>query len=476
MDEQVSRTAEAPSRTTPGPAAPPRTAPPPRRSRLRGVIWLVVLGGAAGALLYFHPWSTATPSGGAGGGRAGRYAADAPQAVRVAAAARGDMPVIINALGTVTPLATVTVKTQINGQLIEVAFTEGQIVKRGDFLAQIDPRPYQAALAQAQGTLAHDQALLAEAKIDLARYQKLNSQDSIARQQVDTQQSLVRQYEGTIVTDQALIDTQKLNLVYCHIVSPTDGRVGLRQVDQGNYVQTSDTNGLVVVTQLEPMSVIFTVPEDALTQIMPRLRAGAKLDVVARDRSDTHRIANGQLATVDNQIDTTTGTVKLRAMFDNKDDALFPNQFVNAQLLVNTIRDTVLVPNAAIQRGAPGTYVFLLKPDDTVTVRPVEIGPSDGTNTAISKGLAVGDKVVIDGTDRLREGAKVTIPAARGAGAAAPAGQAAAAEGTTTESATGQKPPGPAPAVDPGGENTTAPADGQPHHHRRRPQDAPAAQ
>jgi len=377
--------------------------------RLGLLLVLVVLAAGIGAAIWYHPWG--------GGGR--RAFPEAAQAVRTAPVVTGDLPLNLSGLGTVTPLATVTVKTQINGQLQSLGFTEGQIVKQGDFLAQIDPRPYQVALEQAKGTLAHDQGLLAQAKSDLLRYQQLNRQDSISKQQVDDQAFLVQQYTGTVAADQGTVDSALLNLTYCHITAPVTGRVGLRQVDAGNYVQTADTNGLVVITQLQPISVIFTVPEDALPQIMPRLAAGVKLPVTAFDRADSHKLAEGVMAVLDNQVDTTTGTVKIRAMFDNTDSALFPNQFVNVQLLVNTIEKTVLVPTAAIQRGVPGTYVFVVKPDDTVSVQTVTIGPSDGTNTAVLKGLSLGEAVVIDGTDRLHEGAKVTVPAATPPGAEA---------------------------------------------------------
>ncbi len=351
-------------------------------------------------VLWLHPW---------GGGHRPAPAVP-PQAVRDAPATTADVPIVLNALGTVTPFATVTVQTQVNGQLTAVGFKEGQEVKKGDFLAQIDPRPYQIALEQAQGTLAHDQALLQNARIDLARYRTLNRQDSIARQQVDTQASLVHQYEGTVQADQSAVDTQKLNLVYCHITAPVDGRVGLRLVDPGNYVQAGSTTGLLVITQIKPISVIFTLPEDDIPQITRRMAAGASLPVTASNRADTSKIATGTLVTIDNQIDTTTGTVKLRASFANTDEALFPNQFVNVGLLVDTVRGAVVVPTPAIQRGAPGTFVYLVNANNTVSVRPVKIGPASGEMTSVTSGLAVGDKVVIDGADRLRDGAKITVP------------------------------------------------------------------
>jgi len=329
--------------------------------------------------------------------------------VGVAPVEKGDMPVTLSQLGTVTPLATVTVKTQISGYLVQVAFKEGQMVNKGDFLAQIDPRPYQVALEQAQAQLGKDQALLKNAQVDLQRYNTLVAQNSIAKQTRDTQVSLVAQDEATVKADQAQIDAQKLNLTYCRIVSPVTGRVGLRQVDAGNYVQTSDPNGIVVVTQLQPISVIFTLSEDSLPEVMKRVRAGAVLPVTAYDRTGATELAQGKLDTVDNQIDTTTGTVKLRAIFDNDQLVLFPNQFVNVKLLVNTLHDADIVPNSAIQRGAPGTFVYVVKPENTVAVQKVKLGPSDGQRIAILSGLEPGQSVVTDGADRLRDGAKVTI-------------------------------------------------------------------
>jgi multidrug efflux system membrane fusion protein len=444
---------------------------PPNPVRPRGrfpwVTVLVILLLAGGGAWYWQHRPVAAPAPAARGEQA--------QAVGVAPVVKGDIPVVYDGLGTVTSLATVTVKTQINGQLTQIAFTEGQIVKKGDFLAQIDPRPYQVALEEAQGALARDEASLHDAQIDLARYQKLNQQDSIAHQQVDTQQALVHQDEGTIQTDQASIDSAKLNLVYCHIVSPVDGRVGLRQVDAGNYVQTSDTSGIVVITQLQPISVIFTQPEDRLPAITKRLRDGATLDVSIFDRAGKTRIADGSVATLDNQIDTTTGTVKLRALFPNADDALFPNQFVNVRLLLDTMKDATVVPTAAIQIGAPGPFVYVVKDDDTVTVRQLKLGPAAGERTAVLDGLSPGERVVTDGVDRLREGAKVRIPAAGGKGALAGDGGAAPAARSATGAQRGASIP--ADAASPGAPDAdkqpSEPAQGGKHHHRRQDQ-APA--
>ena len=330
--------------------------------------------------------------------------------VGVAVAEKGDIPITLEGLGTVTPLATVTVKTQINGQLTQIVFKEGQLFKKGDFLAQIDPRLYQAQLEQYQGQLVRDQALLANAKLDLVRYQKLAAQDSIAFQQVDTQQAAVKQDEGNVLVDQAQIDTAKVNLAYCHIEAPIDGVVGIRQVDEGNYVQTNDTNGIVVLTQMQPMSVIFTLPEDKILQVTKRIHEGATLPVTAYDRTNTTEIATGTLATTDNQVDTSTGTVKLRALFPNDTEELFPQQFVNARLLVDMLKDAVIVPTPAIQLGAPGSYVYVVNSDSSVSVRVVKIGPTDGQRTAILSGLELGETVVTDGVDRLYDGAKVQLP------------------------------------------------------------------
>ena len=350
---------------------------------------------------------------GPGGGRGG---SNNPVAVTVATVTSGDVQVRIPALGTITPLATVTVKTQISGQLQKIAFKEGQLVRQGDFLAQIDPRPYEAALKQIRGTLRRDQALLADARLDLKRFEELITQDSIAQQQLDTQRALVEQYEGTVEADQAQVNTAALNLQYTHIVSPVTGRVGLRQVDEGNYVTAGDANGIVVITQLQPITAIFSVPEDNVTMIMRRLHDGATLEAQAYDRTNSTRVATGKLLTVDNQIDTSTGTIKLRALFDNKDGALFPNQFVNIQLLENDLHNQVIMPNAAVHRGAPNgvvtTFVYRVNPDSTVSVRPVTLGVVDGERVAVTAGLTAGDVVVTEGGDRLRDGAPVVLPGA----------------------------------------------------------------
>jgi membrane fusion protein, multidrug efflux system len=348
--------------------------------------------------------------------RPGRRSTDAATVVRLGTVTKGDMPVTLDALGTVTALSTVTVKTQIGGKLTEVGFTEGQSVKKGDFLAQIDPRPYQAALDQAQGQLARDEALLAAAKIDLARYEKLMTQDSIARQQVDTQRALVLQDEAIVRSDKANVENAALNLNYCRIVSLSDGRVGLRLVDPGNYLQAGDPNGVVIITQMQPISVIFTLPQDTIPQFLKKLRAGQTLSVLAFNRSSTTQLAAGSLTTIDNQIDVTTGTVRLRATFPNNDEALFPNQFVNIKLVVDTLRDATLVPSAAIQIGAPGPYVYIANADSSVSVRPIKVGPSGGERVTVLEGLAPGDNVVVDGVDRLRDGAKIKVPETAGSG------------------------------------------------------------
>ncbi|HUB97255.1 MAG TPA: MdtA/MuxA family multidrug efflux RND transporter periplasmic adaptor subunit [Stellaceae bacterium] len=432
-----------------------------RRSRWRPVLWILVVLILAVALAWWiHTRPAPAPSG--------RFGNGAPMPVVLAPAATGDIRITYNALGTVTPIATVTVITQISGQLTQVGFTEGQEVKKGDFLAQVDPRPYQAALDQAQGTLARDQAALEMARTDLKRYQTLAKQNSIAQQQADDQQFTVYQDEGTVKLDQAQVETAQLNLNYCHIVAPVSGRIGLREVDPGNYIQTGNSTPIAVVTQMKPITVIFTLPEDELPAVMARLHAGAKLAVTAYDRSGVHKLGEGTLAAVDSQIDPTTGTVKLRAEFPNDDEALFPSQFVNAILLIDTLKNTVEIPTAGVQRGEPGTFVYLMKPDNTVTVQKVVLGPQDGERVQVKSGLKVGDRIVVDGADKLREGAKVVVrqetpgaatgasPAAAAPGTASPTGSPGAAKpAANSTTAT----PGAAPAASPS--QPSPPATGQ---------------
>ena len=385
---------------TPVRRADPRLAPSRRRSRwslLLGLLIIAATGLFAWRLLESrHQPATASRQGGP------------PQPVGVATVGTGNLDVVLTGLGAVTPLTTVTVVTQINGQLTQVNFNEGQEVHKGDFLAQIDPRPYQVALEQAQGTLAHDQGLLGQAKADYARYLTLNKQDSISKQQVDDQAYLIKQYEGTVLTDQGAVDSAKLNLAYCHITSPVDGRVGIRLVDPGNYVQTSSTSGLFVLTQEQPMSVLFTLPEDNVSQIRRQMQTGA-LTAQAYDRTNTTLVATGSLASIDNQIDNTTGTLKLRAMFPNQDETLFPQQFVNIRLIVNQLTNVTTAPLAAVQHGAPGDFVYLVKPDSTVAVQVVKTGIAEGQSVQIVDGLTPGERIVTDGLDRLRDGARVSV-------------------------------------------------------------------
>ncbi|WP_408583427.1 MdtA/MuxA family multidrug efflux RND transporter periplasmic adaptor subunit [Paraburkholderia tropica] len=401
------------------PRAPDETPvrePHETRSQRRRRVWpwaLLLLGVAAGALFALRPHAPGAggPPGFPGGpGGPGGPMGGMAQSVGVATAATGDVPVRLSSLGTVTSLATVTVKSQISGYLQSIDFREGQHVKKGDVLAQVDSRQYEVLLKQYQGQVVKDKALLDNARLDLARYQRLAKTDSVSQQTLDTAEATVREYEGTVLTDQAQVDAEKLNLTYCRIVSPVDGRVGLRQVDVGNYVTASDTDGVVVVTETDPISVVFTLPEDDLGRLNKRLASGARLQVTAYDRSGEEKLADGVLDTVDNQIDTTTGTVKLRALFKNADGALFPNQFVNISLLLDTLHGAVTIPSEAVQTGTPGTFVYRVNDNQTVSLRKVRVGASANGRTAVLAGLAAGDRLVVDGADHLSDGAKIREP------------------------------------------------------------------
>ena len=327
--------------------------------------------------------------------------------VVVATAHRGDLPVYFKGLGNVTAFNTVTVRSRVDGQIVKINFTEGQYVNQGDSLIEIDPRPFQVQLEQADGQLAKDQAQLKDVQIDYERYQLLFKEGVVPRQQVDTQQAQVGQFEGAIKADQAQIDNAKLQLAYSHITAPISGRVGLRLVDVGNIVHATDTNGLLVITQLQPISVIFTLPQDQLPQVMARMRSGAAMEVDAYDRDDTLMIAAGKLLTIDNQIDTTTGTYKLKAVFQNAKNELFPNQFVNVHLLIDTKKGVVLVPATAVLRGPKGMYVFAVDPSNRVKVKSITLAETTGSVSGITSGLADGDVVVVDGQDKLQDGSEV---------------------------------------------------------------------
>ncbi|WP_454741395.1 MdtA/MuxA family multidrug efflux RND transporter periplasmic adaptor subunit [Cupriavidus necator] len=420
-----------PSPSSPSPR-PPESEPPRRAGRRRLYAGLLVLLLAGGAWYWFAhrspaPGSTAGVQWGASGpgARGGPGGAGMPRSpVVVAEAARRDMDVVLNGLGNVTPVSNVTVRAQVSGPLLKVLYKEGQMVKAGDVLAEIDPRPFQAALDQAVGQLARDQALLQNARLDQQRYRTLLGQDSISKQQVDTQDALVRQYEGVVKTDQGNVANARLQLGYTKIVAPVSGRIGLRQVDPGNIVNTSDTNGIALITQIQPIAVMYTIPEDNLPSVLKKLNAGEELPVQAWDRQVRNQLGEGTLLTTDNQIDTTTGTVKLKAVFPNADGMLFPNQFVNVRTRVDTLKDATVIPVAAIQRGQQGTFVYTVDDSSKVKVQVVTLGPGDGSRNAVLKGLEPGQRVVIDGADRLKEGMTVeTVDPAARAAAVVPASQ-----------------------------------------------------
>ena len=380
----------------------------------RWSFWILVVALAGGGYAYWkhkHAADTAASTGqwGAAGGRRGAagMGGSAVSPVGVALAKKSDVDIYLTGLGTVTPIATTTVTTRVDGELQKLHFTEGQLVKAGDLLAELDPRTYKVAITQAEGQLERDIALLEAARIDLKRYRTLLAQDSIASQQVDTQAALVKQYEGTVKNDQGNLDSARLQLRYSRVSAPVSGRLGLRQVDLGNIVNSSSTTGIVVITQLRPITAIFSIPEDNIPTVTRQLLAGKKLSAQAWDRDQKNKLDDGVLLTIDNQVDTTTGTIKLKAQFPNADYGLFPNQFVNIRLLVDTLSAATVIPTAAIQRGSQGLFVYVVKQDNSVTVRNLKTGPVQGDLTVIEDGVAVGETVVVDGIDRLREGAKV---------------------------------------------------------------------
>jgi multidrug efflux system membrane fusion protein len=413
----------------PGPYREPASPGQARAAKSRWWLWIVALA----IVIVLGVWYSKSkdsaeaqgPAGAGAGGKGGRQGQGGPaQAVPVvvATAQRGDLPVFFNGLGTVTAYNTVTVRSRVDGQIVKINFTEGQTVHKGDALVEIDPRPYQVQLEQAEGQLAKDQAQLRDVQVNYERFQLLFKEGVIPKQQVDTQQAQVGQFQGAIRADQGAIDSAKLQIVYTHVTSPITGRVGLRLVDVGNIVHASDTTGLLVITQLQPIAVIFSLPQDQLSQVLSRLHGKQQLTVDAFDRDDTTKIASGKLLTIDNQIDTTTGTYRLKAEFSNEKEELFPNQFVNTHLLVDTKRNLTIVPSPAIQRGPQGTYVYLAQKDNSVKIQPVTIALSSGNSIGIGTGLQPGDNVVVDGQDKLQDGSKIEARSPTG-GAANPQGQ-----------------------------------------------------
>jgi multidrug efflux system membrane fusion protein len=391
----------------------PAGSPPPtsRKPKKRGLIWvlfLLIVAGVAGYAVWraSHPAPVVRGAGG-GGGRGGGQLGPVP--VVVSKVTRSSIPVYLNGLGNVTAFYTVTVKSRVDGQIMKLDFNEGDLVHEGQILIEIDPRPYQVQLEMAEGTLARDQALLNNAKLDLQRYQTLLAQDAIPKQQLDTQTALVAQYEGNIKQDMANINSARLNLTYAKVTAPITGVVGLRQVDPGNIVHASDANGMIVITQLQPISVLFTIPEDNLPQVTRKLRAAAHLPVDAYNRDNSKKLASGTLVTLDNQIDSTTGTSKLKAVFPNTDNALFPQQFVNIRLLVDTLGNQQVVPNVAVQNGQQGTFVYVVDEESRVHLKSVQIGITTEASSQVLGGLSDGERVVVDGTDRLIEGARVRV-------------------------------------------------------------------
>lgn len=370
---------------------------------------LFVIAVAVGTFFYFQPSSNAAEKGSSKSKHGGHGHDDTPSAVSVETASKADFPVYLNGLGTVTALRTVTVRPRVDGELVRVAFNEGQMVKESDLLVEIDPRPFQIQLQQAEGQLLRDQALLKNAQIDHQRYQTLLQQDSISAQQTVTQEAQVKQYQGTVEMDKAQVNNAKLQLAYARLTAPISGRVGLRQIDQGNIVHANDANGLVVITQLQPINVVFSLPEDKVQSIIQRWRNHEPVNVTAYDRTGKNRLAEGKLLAMDNQIDSTTGTLKLKAQFDNNDSTLFANQFVNIKMHLETLKDVTEVSSAAIQHDTQGAFVYVVTPEKTVQIRRVTLGATEGDKVVILENLAANETVVIEGGDRLREGSQVDI-------------------------------------------------------------------
>ncbi|MGA7623484.1 MAG: MdtA/MuxA family multidrug efflux RND transporter periplasmic adaptor subunit [Candidatus Acidiferrales bacterium] len=434
-DSPTTTTTAASSTGTAAPPKPPPRAPAARKARGYRWIWVVViLALAIAGLVYYRKGQAAAQAA-----KAKAAAANRSVPITTATVRQGPIGVYINALGTVTSVYTATITSRVDGQIMSVDYREGQIVHQGDLLIQVDPRPYQAALLQAQGTLAHDEALLSESKIDLDRYQLAFNRNAIAKQQLDDQAQLVKQYEGSVKNDQGTLASATTNLDYASIKAPIDGRVGLRLVDPGNIVTSGGSTALVVITQLQPITVIFSVAEDYLPQIQKQLKNGNKMEVTAFDRAQQTKLATGSLLTLDNQIDTTTGTLKLKAIFQNQDLALFPNQFVNARLLVDTQQNASLAPTAAIQRNAQGTFVYVVNSNQTASLRTVTVGTTDA-NVAAVQGVNPGEVIAVTGFDKLQDGVKVSIANGNGNGAggtnASGSGNSGPGSGTATGSGT----------------------------------------
>ncbi|MFT8675506.1 MAG: efflux RND transporter periplasmic adaptor subunit [Acetobacter sp.] len=401
------------SQATPSPS--PVSKPPATRKKRLLLAGVVLVGACVLGFAFLRPHSTTSSHGGRHSRNAAADSSAQPVAVQTVHA--GNMPVVLTELGTVVPITNVIVQTRVDGYLTDVLFKEGQHVHKGDLLAIIDPRPYQVLLDQYQGQLDNAKAQLNQARVDNARYQRLIKQDSIDAKTARDQEFMVQQLEGTVKADQAMVDNEKLQLIYCHITAPVDGRIGIRAVDRGNYITAAQSGGLATLTQMQPISVIFTLPQDQLPEVLEELQASKPLSVQAWNSANTKKIADGTVSALDSSIDTATGTVRLRAIFPNADEHLFPNQFVNARLLVKTLDNVLLLPATALQTGPTGQFVYVVKPDNTVGVQPVTTSVTDGTNTVVTTGVKDGDRVVTDGTDHLRDGAKVTIPDAAQANA-----------------------------------------------------------